>query len=194
MALFKLFGKKLKGEDKYFKSRVADSRLEGDSDETNAKQKSRPPSQGEPQAQFPLVSERVINKTLLTELLKLMRNHDVGSSVTVLANTLDTNTRKAAIMINKGYIPKRVVSYLQNINMRNIEDSIKLARKADAEENGFVPVDERAAATLNLPLGCMLLGILHHLKDEFAVVLVVKTSLKEKQKFVDKVRNTIRRS
>ncbi|MCG8335733.1 MAG: hypothetical protein MJE63_14540 [Proteobacteria bacterium] len=194
MALFNLFGKKLKGENKYFKSRVADARQEGDSDEPKADSKPKPVSRSESREQFPLISERIINKTLLTELLKLMRNYDVQSTVTVLANTLDTNARKAAIMINKGYIPKRIVAYLQNINMRNIEDSIKLARNASAEENGFVSVDERTAANLNLPLGCMLLGIYHHLKDEFAVVLVAKTSLKDKEKFVEKVRETIRRS
>jgi hypothetical protein len=194
MALFKLFGKKLKGEDKYFRSRTADDHQDQDPDEQKAKTKPKAFSRSESPQQFPLVSERIINNSLLTELLKLMRNHDVDSTVAVLANTLDTSSRKAAIMINKGYIPKKIVSYLQSINMRNIEDAIKQARKADSSVSGFVVVEDAAAASLNLPLGCMLLGIFHHLKDEFAVVLVAKTGLKDREKFVQKVRNTIKRS
>ncbi len=191
MALFNLFGKKLKGENKYFKSRTADSKKEKSSEDT--KVKTGQPIQTESRPDTSLISERILNKSLLIELLKLMRNHDVGATVTLLANTIDSTSRKAAIMINKGYIPKRIVTYLQNINMHNIDDAIKLVQSGQSDEEGFVAVDDRTASKLNLPLGCMLLGIFHHLKKEFAVVLVLKTSLKDKQKFVDKVRILIKR-
>jgi hypothetical protein len=191
MALFNLFGKKLKGENKYFKFRIADQKNETNDDQQV--KKTTAPAPREPQINQKIYSERIINKTLLTELLKLMRNHDINATVTLLANTIDSGSRKAGIMINKGYIPKRIVNYLQNINMRNIEDAIKLIRTGQPDEDGFFRVDESTAANLNLPLGCMLLGIFHHLKQEFAVILVLKTTLKNRQEFVGKVKKLIKR-
>lgn len=192
MALSSLFGRKLKGENKYFKSRkgVAPDKP-ASSQETKTSQKSAAQPQEQPGKS--LVCERMINRDLLTQLLKTMRAHDVDASVAVLANTIDNSTRQAGIMINKGYIPKRIVSYLQNINMKNIDDAIKLVKTSQPDSDGFHSTDERTAADLNLPLGCMLLGISHHLRKEFAIVIVMRTGLKNKSEFLEKIRKLIQR-
>ena len=171
-----LFGKKLKGENKYFDKRKSET------SEVNSTVKEKC-----------LVSDRMINKDLMTELLKTMKNHDVSSSIVVLANTIDNTVRKAGIMINKGYIPKKIVAYLKNISIAEIEEAIKIVKTEDPDQNGFYSIDEQTATRLNLPLGCMLLGILHHMKREFGLVLVLKENLKDRQEFVDKVKKIISR-
>lgn len=176
MALFKLFGKKLKGEDTYFKQRKGEQR------ETV-----------EVESVPYLQSDRLVNKDLLADLLKAMRNHDVSSGVAVLGNTTDSITRHAGIMINKGYIPKKIVSYLQNIRLRQIEDALSLIKNQDPDNDGYYKIDEGTAGHLNLPLGCMIVGIVHKLKKEFGVILVVKTALKGKRDFMNKVVKLISR-
>ena len=129
MAPLNLFGKKLKGENKYFEQRRADVAKS----QPKQPKKVQPPKkvalpEPQPEEKKYLVSNRKIDKDLLTELFKTMRNHDVHSSVVILANTLDTVSRRAGIMINKGYIPKRIVTDLQNIGLRHIEDALKLVK------------------------------------------------------------------
>ncbi len=177
MAL-KLFKKKLKGESKYFDSRKGDDSPEQDQPKIKEKY---------------LLCDRMIKKDLIAELLKLMKSHDVSSSIVVLANTVDNALHKPGIMINKGYIPKKIVSYLQNISIREIEEALKIVKSSDPDENGFYQIDEQTATKLNLPLGCMLLGIMHHIKKEFGVVLVLKQNLKDREKFVKKVKKIITR-
>ncbi|MBU2510902.1 hypothetical protein KJ966_06175 [bacterium] len=173
MALFNLFNKSLKGENQYFQQRKVDSAPEV---------KKETPY---------LISDQKLTKDLLANCLKIMRNHDVKATVAVMANTTDTMTHQAGIMINKGYIPKKIVSYLQNITIREIESAIKLVKTELPDEDGFYPIDERTASMLNLPLGCMLCGIIHHLKSEFGIILVLKTNLKEKDEFLKKIKKLI---
>lgn len=191
MASFNIFKRKLKGENQYFKQRTADTRTEP------APQPSAPVKQAPPEPQVQpdkfIFSNRQINKDLLADLLKAMRLHDISATVVLLANTIDNTTRRAGIMINKGYIPQRIVSYLQNINMRNIEDGIKLVKTVEPDAEGYYPIDQRTAANLNLPLGCMILAVFHRVKTEFAVLLVFKTNLKDKKKFVETVKKLIER-
>ena len=185
MALLNLFGKKLKGENQYFKNRTSDS--------PDEKPPQQVPSQQQPLSEKNFVSDRLINKDLLAELLKTMRSHDNSATVVVLANTTDNATRRPGIMINKGYVPKKIVSYLQKIKMNEIEAAIKLVQSGEPDANGFHPVDERMATNLNLPLGCMILGIFHRMKREFGVILVLKTNLKDKKKFVTKIKKLSQR-
>ncbi len=178
MALLNLFKKKLKGENQYFERRKSDEQ------ETELEQVKT--------AVNYLVSDRKITKDLLSSCLKTMRSHDVNACVAVLANTIDTVMQQAGIMINKGYIPKKIVSYLQNITIHEIESALKLVKSDSPDDNGFFPIDERTAAQLNLPMGCMLCGIVHHLKKEFGLVLVLKSSLKDKAEFMKKVKDLIK--
>ncbi len=174
MAFIDRFKKKLKGENRYFQAR-----------QTEGKEPKKEENY--------LVSDRLINKDLLLNLFKEMRKYDVASSVVALSNTLDNSAWHAGIMINKGYMPKKIVSYLQKITLKEIEKALKIARSSIPDKYGFFPVDEQTAAQLNLPLGCMLLGIMHHLKPQFGIVLVAKTSLKNKSEFVTKIRKLIER-
>ncbi len=176
MALSSLFKKKLKGENKYFDQRQGEE----------------PEDQGKVTEKY-LVSDRMINKDLIAELLKSMKSHDMNAAIVVLANTVDNTTHKAGIMINKGYMPKKIVNYLQNITVYEIEDAIAIVKKSDPDPDGYFQIDEATATKLNLPLGCMMLGVIHHMKREFGVVLVVKQSLKDKTGFVKKVKKIIYR-
>ncbi len=174
MALFNLFNKSLKGENQYFKQRNMES-------------------PGEVKKEEPyLVSDRKITKDLIATFLKTMRNHDVKSTIAVLSNTTDTTLHQAGVMINKGYIPKKIVSYLQNITIREIESAIKLVKTETPDDSGFFPIDEHTASILNLPLGCMLCGIVHHLKREYGVILVLKASLKDRDEFLKKIKKLIK--
>jgi hypothetical protein len=193
MASFNIFKKKLKGENQYFKQRKAAARTEPAPQQAQPVKQAQPESPPPPPQEKQLVSNRQINKDLLAELLKAMRLHDISATVVLLANTIDNVSRRAGIMINNGYIPQRIVSYLQNINLRNIEDGIKLVKTVEPDTDGFYPIDERTAANLNLPLGCMILAVFHRVKSEYAALLVFKTTLKDKKKFVEKVKKLIER-
>ena len=117
----------------------------------------------------------------------------MSSSVVALANTLDNSAWHTGVMINKGYMPKKIVAYLQGITLNEIERAISIVKSAEPDKTGFFPIDEHNAAQLNLPLGCMILGVIHHMKPEFGIVLVAKTSLKDKAKFVAKIQKMIKR-
>jgi len=175
MALLNLFGKKSKAEDEYFKQRNAASA-------PNAAQPAKSP-----------VSNRLINKDLISDLFNLIRSHDGKSAITVLANTTDSVRHQAGIMINKGHIPKKIVTYLQDIGLRDIEDTLRYVNSEQPDEDGFFPIDEKKAANLNLPLGCMLYGIRHHIQREFGVILVVKQGFKDRKSFLKKLNKTINR-
>jgi hypothetical protein len=170
-----LFKKKLRGENKYF-----DQRSGNDSE--------APPKKVEEKY---LLSDRMIKKDLISELLKAMKSHDMNASIMVMANTTDNALHKSGIMINKGYMPKKIVSYLQNVSIHEIEQAISIIKKDDPDEDGYYIIDEPTAAKLNLPLGCMILGIIHHMKKEFGVALVLKQNLKDKAKFAKKVKKII---
>lgn len=180
MALLDIFSKRLKGENKYFSQRQGDEKPDENGVQEEVREKY-------------VLSEKLINKGLLADLFKIMRSHDVAGSVAILANTTDNSVRQAGMMINKGYIPKKIVTYLQNIGIYEIEDALKIVKTNDPDQNGFYPIDERTAARLNLPLGCMLYGAIHHIKKEFGLIMVLKTSLKDKKEFAKKVQKTLKR-
>lgn len=175
MALTSIFKKKLRGENRYFDQRKGEK---------------EPEVQPVVREKY-LVSDRLIKKDLIAELLKTMKSHDMNATIVVLANTVDNAARKAGVMINKGYMPKKIVTYLQNITIYEIEDAISIVKKSDPDPDGFYPVDEATASKLNLPLGCMMLGIIHHMKKEFGVVLVMKQNLKDRAGLVKKIKKVI---
>ncbi|MBU3915760.1 hypothetical protein KKA14_09520 [bacterium] len=175
MALFGKIKKKKSAETEYFKQRKTDS-------EPNNTQSTET-----------LLSDRLIEKNLFVDLLQQMRTHDVKSTVAVLANTTDNVRHSAAVMINKGYIPKKIVTYLQDIRLKEIEEALKTVNVEKPDQNGFHLVNDRLAAKLNLPLGCMLLGIRHRMQKEFGIILVLKQTLKDPDLFVKKAKATIYR-
>lgn len=175
MALFKMFNKKVRAEDKYFSQRKGDEKRE---DEPAVLEKY-------------LICRRMINKDLMVELLKTLKNHDTSSTVAVLANTTDNKQQYAAIMLNKGYMPKKIVSYLQGIRIYEIQDAIKIVKTRDPDPDGFYQIDEGTAAKLNIPKNCMLCGMIHHIKREFGVVLVLKNSTKDKAELMKKIRKLV---
>lgn len=181
MALFNRFSKKLKGENKYFSQRKSDTPEGSEAPVEVVKQ------------EYCLSCDYLINKDLIADVFKLLRNHDGKAAVALFSNTTDNTLRQTARMINKGYVPQKIVGYLQNVSIREIERAMQITRDQQPDSDGFLPIDEQTAARLNLPLGCMILGIVHHLKKDFGMILVMKTSMKDKAEFKKKLLKRIRR-
>lgn len=179
MGLFGKFGKK-KAERAYFDKR------KGEDDPDNHSSKKEKPLGS-------LVAiKRRINKDLFVEVLRAMKSHDLGATVAVFANTTDNINKGTGVMINKGSMPQKIVTYLQETKLEHIEDALQHMNSEKPDKNGFYFVEDKLAAKLNVPANVMLYGIQYGTKGDFGMVLVFKKILKKPKDFIDKLNKTLR--
>ncbi len=180
MSLFDMFRKSGKAEQKYFESRAAGERPE-------AEPEARPRSRSLP------TCDRRINKDLFVELLKIMKTHDAKSTISIIANTTDGVSKATGNMINKGFLPRKIVAYLQQINMHHVDDALSFAKSSTPDEYDFYVVDDKTAARLNLPLGVVLYPLENRMNRHFGMVLVFKKALKNRKKLRIAISKVIKR-
>ncbi|MCP4755663.1 MAG: hypothetical protein GY866_32770 [Proteobacteria bacterium] len=181
MALFGIFSKvKKSAERKYFEQRKMEDEPEG----------------GRSDEKIPgwiHLSDRIINKDLYVGLFRLMKQHDANATISIFANTTDTIRKETGIMINKGQMPIKIISYLQNTRLNHLDTAFKMVKQNPPDGAGFFLIEDRVAAKLNLPANVLIYPILHKTKSEFGMILVFKKTLKDRGELAKKIIKAIRK-
>jgi len=128
-----------------------------------------------------------INKDLFVELLRVMKTHDLRASIAIFANTTDNINLSTGIMINKGYVSKKIVSYMQEMKLKNVDDALRVIRSSQADDFGFHAIDDKTAGQLNVPADVVLYGIESKINKEHGIVLVFHKSIQDREELRAKI-------
>ena len=136
-------------------------------------------------------TDRRINKDMFVEVLRVMKAHDLRGAIAIISNTTDNINLATGIMINKGYVTKKIISYLQEIKLRHVDDALKIIRKGQADDFGFHTINDKTAGMLNVPADVILYGIESKIKREYGMVLVFKNTVQNRKELRDKISSVL---
>jgi len=137
-------------------------------------------------------TEKKLTKDLFIDLLRLMKSHDLKASVGVFANTTDNLKKETGLVINKGVVPKKIVSYLQEMRMTHIEQTLKYVRETEPDRDGFYSIDDRLAARLNLPADVMIFPVFSATRTDLGLFLVARQGAADLPRLTAKLKKQIR--
>lgn len=132
-------------------------------------------------------TSRRINKDMIVDLLRVMKSHDLRGSIAIFSNTTDNINLGTGIMINKGYISKKIISYLHEVKLRNIDDAMKAIRSGKPDDYGFHAIDDKTATRLNVPADVVLYGIESKINREHGMVLIFHKSVQDREELRTKI-------
>jgi len=179
MSLFSRFTKGKQAETKYFDQRVAD-----DAPEKEVKEVGFPG--------YLTLSNQRLDKDLFVDIFRLMKSHDLESTIGVFANSVDNIEKRTGIMINKGIISQKIVAYLQQTRLYNIEEALRMVKANPPNVDSFYQINDRQATNMNMPADVLLYPVFSRLNNNLGMVLVFKKTLTKKIKFINKLEKVIK--
>lgn len=138
------------------------------------------------------VSERRITKDLLVDLMRVMKSHDTRGTVAILSNSIDNVSKETGIMLNKGIMPQKIIAYLQDIRLANINAAIELFKKSKPNFEGCYFFESPVAAKLNLPAGVVVYPIFGVKRPDLVMMMVFKKSVENKKELIKQLNKTIK--
>lgn len=178
MAIFDRFIKGKKAESSYFTQRKG-------SPDGEAGQ------QGDSLPQHLLRSGKKIDKGLISSLLRTMKAHDPQASIGVFSNTTDNFKKETGLMINKGILSKKIVAYLHEMRMQNIEAALTYVKTTQPDAEGFFIPDDRLAGRLNLPTDVVIFPVFSGTRANLGLIVVAKKSIGDRSQLVSKLRKAV---
>lgn len=176
MSLFDRFKKDRKAESAYFDQRNGDGEGKG----------------GPVLPPYLSQSEKKLDKGLFIDLLRAMKNHDLKASVGVFSNTTDNFKKDTGLVINKGVVPKKIVTYLQDMRMNHIEMALEHVKTTDPDRDGFFSIDDHLAGRLNLPADVVIYPVFSSTRTDMGLILVAGKAIGNLPQLVAKIKKLIK--
>jgi hypothetical protein len=171
MALFDRFIKNKKAESRYF-----DQRKTEEPEVTAAATPSHL-----------CLANRRLDKGLIVDLLRLAKKHDVRGTVAIYANTTSGIKKETGIMINKGIVSQKIVAYLQETRLQQIEEGLKIARDRIPDDDGFITIDDQMAQRMNLPSGVVVFPVFSRIRTELGMMLIMRKSVENRRELAKQI-------
>lgn len=132
-------------------------------------------------------TERRMNKDMFVDLLRVMKTHDLRGAIAIFSNTTDNINLATGIMINKGYISKKIISYMQEMKLRNVDEALRYVRSDKPDDFGFHTPNDKTAGLLNVPADVMLYGVESKINRDHGLILVFHKSVQNREELRSKI-------
>ena len=132
-------------------------------------------------------TDRRINKDMFVDLLRVMKAHDLRGAIAIFSNTTDNINLATGIMINKGYISKKIISYMHEMKLRHVDDALRTIRSGKPDDFGFHAIDDKTAGLLNVPTDVVLYGVESKINKDHGLVLVFAKSVQGREELRSKI-------
>ncbi|MFH2131442.1 MAG: hypothetical protein ABIK68_13790 [bacterium] len=179
MSIFDRFTKGKKAESAYFEQKKGSP-----NDSGGSREESLP-------GHLPR-SGKKLDKALISGLLRTLKSHDLKASIGVFSNTTDSFKKETGLMINKGIVSKKIIAYLQEMRMSNIEAALSHVRSTEPDVEGFYTIDDRLAGKLNLPADVVIFPVFSSTNADLGLILVARKGIPDKAKLAGKIRKAIK--
>ena len=130
---------------------------------------------------------RRVNKDMFVDLLRVMKSHDLRGAIAIISNTTDNINLSTGIMINKGYISKKIIAYLHEMKLRHVDDALRTIRSGKPDDFGFHTIDDKTAGLINVPADVILYGIESTINKDHGLVLVFHKSVQDREELRAKI-------